>query len=76
MALAAALPELPYACGLNTATMFTSDVTAAPLVAESGEIEVRAVDVAVGGDWQAGPDATAAWLDRLGTVPAAREEGS
>lgn len=76
LALAAALPELPYACGLNTATMFTSDVTATPLVARAGEIEVRAVDVDDAGEWRAGTAATHAWLERLGTVPGAREEDS
>ena len=75
VALAAALPELPYACGLNTATMFTSDVTVAPLVARAGEIEVRAVEVAETGGWQAGTAATDAWLERLATVPGARGEG-
>lgn len=75
VALAAALPELPFACGLNTATMFTSDVTTAPLVARAGEIEVRAVEVAETGGWQAGPAATDAWLERLATVPGARGEG-
>lgn len=73
VALAAALPELPYACGLNTATMFTSDVTGTPLAAQAGEIRVRAVDVAEDGDWRAGPGATAAWLDRLSAVPGAWE---
>jgi len=72
VALAAALPELPYACGLNTATMFTTDVTTRPLVAVDGEIEVRSVDVDAAADWTAGPDATAAWLERLATVPGAR----
>jgi len=43
VALAAALPELPYACGLNTATMFTMDVTDRPLVAVDGAIPVRTV---------------------------------
>jgi len=44
VALAAALPELPYACGLNTATMFTMDVTSHPLVAVEGSIPVRRVE--------------------------------
>jgi O-succinylbenzoate synthase len=72
VALAAALPELPYACGLNTATMFTTDVTTRPLVAVDGEIEVRSVDVDAAAGWTAGPDAAAAWLERLATVPGAR----
>jgi O-succinylbenzoate synthase len=45
VALAAALPELPYACGLGTATMLTGDVTADPLVPERGELAVRRPDV-------------------------------
>jgi len=74
VALAAALPELPYACGLNTATMFTTDVTADPLVAVGGEIAVRAVTVDENGDWQAGDAATAAWQARLAPVRAAEED--
>lgn len=65
VALAAALPELPYACGLNTATMFTLDVTEEPLIAVDGEIPVREVVADGNGDWRAGPAATAAWLERL-----------
>jgi O-succinylbenzoate synthase len=41
LALAAALPDLPYACGLATATLFEGDVVADPLVPVSGIIEVR-----------------------------------
>lgn len=43
VALAAALPDLPYACGLGTASMFTADVTAAPLLPVDGALPVRAV---------------------------------
>ena len=74
VALAAALPELPYACGLNTATMFTGDVTADPLVAIDGEIGVRPVLVDENGDWRAGAAATAAWQARLAPVRAAEED--
>ena len=45
VALAAALPELPYACGLGTATMLTGDVSADPLVPAGGELPVRRPDV-------------------------------
>ena len=69
VALAAALPELPYACGLNTATMFTTDVTVDPLVAQNGEIAVRPVVVDLLGGWQAGEAATAAWLARRDAIP-------
>ena len=36
VALAAALPELPYACGLGTVGLMATDVTAAPLTARAG----------------------------------------
>lgn len=39
-ALAAALPELPYACGLSTATLFADDVTHQPLLATAGYLPV------------------------------------
>src|SRR5512139_1887122 len=41
LALAAALPELPYACGLATLSLLEGDVVADPLVPENGEIPVR-----------------------------------
>ncbi|ALE07163.1 O-succinylbenzoate synthase [Arthrobacter sp. ERGS1:01] len=43
LALAAALPELPYACGLGTVSLMAGDVAARPLVAVSGGIAVRDV---------------------------------
>jgi len=45
VALAAALPELPYACGLATMSLLSGDVTAAPLTAAGGELPVRRPDV-------------------------------
>jgi O-succinylbenzoate synthase len=44
VALAAALPELPYACGLATASMLAGDVTFDPLVPVDGTLLVRAVE--------------------------------
>jgi o-succinylbenzoate synthase len=41
VALAAALPELPYACGLGTAVLLAGDVVADPLVPEGGFLRVR-----------------------------------
>lgn len=41
LALAAALPELPFACGLATAEILAGDVVADPLVAIAGVMEVR-----------------------------------
>ncbi len=42
VALAAALPELPYACGLATAHLLTDDVTAHPLLPVDGALDVAA----------------------------------
>lgn len=41
LALAAALPELPYACGLNTSGLLVDDVVDDPLVAVDGWMPVR-----------------------------------
>ncbi|WP_245740709.1 o-succinylbenzoate synthase [Nonomuraea maritima] len=41
VALAAALPELPYACGLGTMSLLTGDVVADSLVPVGGELDVR-----------------------------------
>ena len=43
LALAAALPVLPFACGLATAALLPADVTRDPLVPVSGELRVRTV---------------------------------
>ena len=53
VALAAALPELRYDCGLGTGRMLTGDVTANPLLPDDGALRVRAVD--------ADDEALAAW---------------
>ena len=47
VALAAALPELPYACGLATATALVHDAVVDPLVALDGAIPVRDVTVRI-----------------------------
>ena len=41
VALAAALPELPFACGLATVALFTADVTSTPLLPVDGALPVR-----------------------------------
>lgn len=63
VALAAALPELPYACGLGTMSLLAGDVTAEPLVAEAGELPVRrpAVDPGELARWETDP---APWRER------------
>ena len=45
LALAAALPELPYACGLNTAGLLAGDLAAEALAAVDGVIRLREVEV-------------------------------
>jgi O-succinylbenzoate synthase len=40
VALAAALPELPFACGLATVALFTADVCSTPLLPVDGELPV------------------------------------
>jgi o-succinylbenzoate synthase len=45
VALAAALPELPYACGLGTVSMLSGDVVADPLIPRNGCIDVRRPEV-------------------------------
>ena len=41
LALAAALPELPFACGLATVGLLSGDVVATPLLPVAGEIPVQ-----------------------------------
>lgn len=68
VALAACLPELPYACGLNTAALFTRDVTAEPLVSQDGSIAVREVELHDAGSWRADPATAAWWRERWAGV--------
>ena len=82
VALAAALPELPYACGLNTVRLLTDDLVDDPLVAVDGRLPVRAAvpspdrlaehaaDADTTAFWQARLDAT---RHRAADAPAARE---
>jgi O-succinylbenzoate synthase len=44
VALAAALPELPYACGLATSQLFERDVVGEPLLPVDGALPVRRVE--------------------------------
>jgi O-succinylbenzoate synthase len=58
VALAAALPELPYACGLATMSLLAGDVTAAPLAESGGSLLVRRppVDPDALAQWEADPE--------------------
>ena len=64
VALAAALPSLPYACGLATMSLLTGDVTAVPLVEEDGALPVRrpAIDTERLAAWEIDP---APWRARV-----------
>ena len=70
VALAAALPELPYACGLATVQLLTDDVATAPLLPVDGALPVGAleVDEAALGRLSAAPDRDAHWRARLAEV--------
>jgi O-succinylbenzoate synthase len=74
VALAAALPELPYACGLGTTSLLDGDVTRHPLVPVAGWLPVRRVDVDEDAlaDVAADADTAAAWRERLDRVDALR----
>lgn len=67
LALAAALPELPYACGLGTVSLMAGDVSSPRLVAVDGGMHPR--DVVANPDLLAHFAAPAErrdwWLDRL-----------
>jgi O-succinylbenzoate synthase len=67
VALAASLPELPYACGLGTAWLLRGDVTESPIVPEDGAVPVRRVEPTPSllDTWSPGPDEAAELLDRL-----------
>jgi O-succinylbenzoate synthase len=72
LALAAALPELPFACGLSTVQLLVADVVADPLLPSGGVLPVRlphvdphALDLV-----QAPPDRVAHWETRLAEMRA------
>ena len=67
LALAAALPELPYACGLGTVSLLAGDITTDPLVADDGAIRLRnaAPDEGLLERYAAAEDRKNWWLDRL-----------
>ncbi|KAA1422531.1 O-succinylbenzoate synthase [Mumia zhuanghuii] len=73
VALAAALPELPYACGLGTVSLLEHDVVDAPLVPRGGVLPVvrpepSAAFLATAPD----PDLVARWAARLEEIRTVR----
>jgi O-succinylbenzoate synthase len=67
VALAAALPELDYDCGLATSSLFTTDVAAARLVARGGVLPVGRVtpDPSLLDELGASPDRVEWWRARV-----------
>jgi o-succinylbenzoate synthase len=72
LALAAALPELPYACGLATVQLLADDVVSAPLLPVDGALPVGPVEVDEDAlsRLAAPADRTAHWVERLAQVRA------
>ncbi len=69
VALAAALPELPWACGLGMLALLTGDVVVAPVRPVAGDVPVPLSTPVVSQDlvarWDAGPERSAWWRDRV-----------
>ncbi len=71
VALAAALPELPFACGLATVALLDGDVTGTPLLPVGGALPVRAVTPDRLACVAAPADVAGRWAGRLDAVLAA-----
>jgi O-succinylbenzoate synthase len=71
VALAAALPELPFACGLATVALFTGDVCSVPLLPVDGALPVRRPEPDRLDELAADPETEARWRARLTAVTAA-----
>ena len=76
IALAAALPELPFACGLATVQLLTDDPVTESLLPVDGALPVRRpeVDAAALARLAAAPDRLAHWEARLAEVRALRQD--
>lgn len=76
VALAAALPELPYACGLATMSMLTGDLATDPFRVEDGMLAVRRpeADPQRADAARLHGDAARGWLDRLARCRALLED--
>lgn len=70
VALAAALPELPHACGLATVQLLAGDVVDEPLLPVDGMLPVRRPEPspALLGRWSATPDRVEAWMRRISAI--------
>lgn len=67
LACAAALPDLPYACGLDSGRLLTADVVADPLASHDGLMDVRrpVVDREKAAAVTADGDTTSRWRQRI-----------
>lgn len=76
-ALAAALPQLPYGCGLGTVSLMAKDVTTHPLVARDGELPLRDItpEPRLLKEVAASPDRTAWWHRRIEACYRLLEQG-
>lgn len=66
-ALAASLPELKYACGLSTGTLYKDDISEEPLIAQAGYLKVGRASVSRAKirHYSVEPDAYDWWMRRL-----------
>ena len=76
VALAAALPDLPHACGLATVQLLTGDVVAEPLLPVDGTLPVRRpeVDQVQLASLAASPDRAEHWRLRMAEVESVRQD--
>src|SRR4029079_15619000 len=76
-ALAAALPELDYDCGLGTSSLFTADVAVPPLAPRAGALTVGRVTPDAGrlDELAASSDRRDWWLGRIARCHALLAEG-
>jgi O-succinylbenzoate synthase len=67
VALAAALPDLPFACGLGTVALLEGDVARVPLLPRAGVLPVGrvAADESLLTRWAAPADRVAWWTERV-----------
>lgn len=67
VALAAALPDLPFACGLGTVALLAGDVTTDPMEPADGALPVRrvAADPGLLERWAAPPERADWWRERI-----------
>jgi O-succinylbenzoate synthase len=73
VALAAALPELPYACGLATLQLLDGDVTSHPFTVVDGALDVRRPEADLLDGVQADDDTDLRWTVRMVSVIATSE---